>query len=98
MTPTETESVSMAFWSITIDAAEALLELGDPLLEQCLLVLRVVVLGVLGDVTELPSLLDALRDLAPAHGRKLGDISLELLEAFLGDWYLASHGESRTSP
>ena len=72
-------------------AAEALLELGDPLLEQGLLVLRVVVLGVLGDVTELTGLLDALGDLAPARGRKLGDVGLKLFEAFLCDWYLASH-------
>ena len=88
--------MSIAFWSITDRAAKALLELGDPLLEQGLLVLRVVVLGVLGDVTELARLLDALGDLAPAHGRKLGDIGLELFEAFLCDWYLASHDESES--
>src|SRR5437899_10631850 len=45
--------------------AEALLELGDPVLEHHLLVLRVVVLRVLGDLPELAGSGDALRDLAP---------------------------------
>ena len=52
-------------------AAQPLFELGDPLLEQRLLVLGVVVLGVLGDVAELARLLDPLRDLAPL-GRSRG--------------------------
>ena len=52
-------------------AAQPLFELGDPPLEQRLLVLGVVVLGVLGDVAELARLLDPLRDLAP-FGRSRG--------------------------
>ena len=43
---------------------EALLELGDAVLEHHLLVLRVVVLGVLGDLAELARSRDALGDLA----------------------------------
>ena len=45
--------------------AQPLFELGDPPLEQRLLVLGVVVLGVLGDVAELARLLDPRRDFAP---------------------------------
>ena len=45
-------------------AAQPLLELGDPALEQRLFVLGVVVFGVLGDVAEFARLLDPRRDLA----------------------------------
>src|SRR4051812_21069521 len=48
--------------------AQLLLEGGDARLEHHLLVLRVVVLGVLGDVAELASLLDALGNLTTLVG------------------------------
>src|SRR5918994_2384342 len=57
---------------------EPLLELGDPVLEHRLLVLRVVVLGVLGDVAELTSDADAIGDLAPSLGREVRDLFLQL--------------------
>ena len=59
------------------------LELGDPLLEQGLLVLGVVVLGVLGDVAELARLLDPLGDLAALDRREMLDLRPQLLEPFL---------------
>ena len=62
-------------------AAELVLEVADLLLEHGLLVLGVVVLGVLGDVAELASLLDPLGHLAPAIGAQVLDLGLELLEA-----------------
>src|SRR5215213_2990593 len=52
-------------------ATNALLELGDPTLEQRLLVLGVVVLGVLHDVAELPRLLDARGNLPALHGGQI---------------------------
>ena len=75
-TPTPTSSVSTCFSSMTLRAAQPLLELGDPLLEQRLLVLGVVVLGVLGDVAELARFLDALGDLAALGGREVLDLRL----------------------
>ena len=65
--------------------ADALLEMGDPLLEQRLLVLGVVVLGVLHDVAELASVLDPLGDLATLHGRHVLELLAELLQTLLGD-------------
>ena len=47
---------------------EAFLELGDAMLEHHLLVLRVVVFGVLGDLAELARSRDALGDLTPLLG------------------------------
>ena len=47
---------------------ESLLELRDLVLEHRLLVLRVVVLGVLGDVAELARGADPVGDLAPTVG------------------------------
>ncbi len=52
-----------------------------PRLEHRLLVLRVVVLGVLGDVAELARLLDALGDLAALLGGQEVELRLELLES-----------------
>jgi len=72
-------------------APQALLELGDPLFEQRLLVLGVVVLGVLGDVSELPRLLDPRRDLTPLRGREVLDLVLQLVQPLLGDQCFASH-------
>ena len=62
--PNATSSVSSCLLVDHGRAAQPLLELGDPLLEQRLLVLGVVVLGVLRDVAELARLLDPLGDLA----------------------------------
>ena len=61
---------------------EALLELRDAVLEHHLLVLRVVVLGVLGDVPELAGRADAIRDLAAFLVREILDLLLQLLVAF----------------
>src|SRR5581483_686614 len=59
--------------------SEALLEHCDPVLEQSLLVLRVVVLCVLGDVAELARDADPLRDLATLVVGEVLDLRLELL-------------------
>ena len=72
-------------------AAQPLFELRDPALEQRLLVLGVVVLGVLGDVAEVARLLDPRGHLAPFHGREMLDLLFELLEPFRGDYGLATH-------
>ena len=60
---------------------QPLLELGDPVLEHRLLVLRVVVLGVLGDVAELAGNADPLGDLAALLGLEILDLLPELLVA-----------------
>ena len=60
----------VSFFSITRAVQEPLLELRDPVLEHRLLVLRVVVLGVLGDVAELTRDADAVGDLAALVGRR----------------------------
>ena len=72
--------------------AQALLELGDLLLEHHLLVLGVVVLGVLRDVAELARLLDALGDLAALGGLQVVELALELLEAFGSEDDVLGHG------
>ena len=64
---------------------EPLLEQGDPVLDQRLLVLRVVVLGVLGDVAELAGDADALGDLPPLVGGEVVDLLLQLLVALFGE-------------
>ena len=60
--------------------AQLVLEVGDLLLEHRLLVLRVVVLGVLGDVAEGARLLDPLRDFLAPVGREVLDLRLQVLE------------------
>src|SRR3712207_6318506 len=75
--------------------AQALLDLGDPLLELSLLVLGVVVLGVLGDVPELASLLDALGDLAALGRLEVLELLLELLEPVGGEDDVFLHGTWR---
>src|SRR5207253_9097920 len=55
------------------------LERRDPVLEQRLFVLGVVVLGVLGNVAELARNPDSVRDLAPFVVREVLDLLLELL-------------------
>jgi hypothetical protein len=64
---------------------DALLELGDPLLEQGLLVLGVVIFGVLHDVAELTRLLDARRHLATLRGGEVVELLAELVQPLLGD-------------
>src|SRR5436190_9408051 len=59
--------------------AETLLERRDPVLEQRLFVLRVVVLGVLGDIAELARDADSVGDLAPLLVGEVLDLLLELL-------------------
>jgi hypothetical protein len=63
----------------SLGIAKALLERGDPMLEQGLLVLRVVVLGILRDVTELAGDANPVRDLAALVVRQVLDLRLELL-------------------
>jgi hypothetical protein len=65
--------------------AQLLLEIGDLLLEHGLLVLGVVVLGVLGDVTELSGLLDPLGHLAPALAAQVLDSRLQIFQALRGE-------------
>jgi hypothetical protein len=54
----------------------------DAMLEHGLLVLGVVVLRVLGDVSELASVLDPLGYLPALDGREVLDLPLELVKAF----------------
>src|SRR5215204_2950340 len=64
---------------------QALLELGDLVLEHCLLVLRMVVLGVLADVAELARDADAVGDLPALVGREILDLVLQLLVTLGGE-------------
>src|SRR4051794_15422261 len=65
--------------------AELLLQAGDAALEQRLLVLGVVVLGVLGDVAELASGPDPVGDLTPLDRLELLDGRLQLFVPGLGE-------------
>ena len=72
--------------------AQLLLEQADAMLEQGLLVLGVVVLGVLADVAELARRSDALGHLFTLDGGEVVDLVLQLLEAFFSkDDFLARH-------
>ena len=66
-------------------AEQALLELGDLVLEHRLLVLRVVVLGVLGDLAELAGDANAVGDLAALLGAQHLELLRELLVALGGE-------------
>ena len=68
--PIETTLVSTRLLVDDLGVREALLELRDAMLEHHLLVLRVVVLRVLGDLAELARSRDALGDLAPLLRRR----------------------------
>src|SRR5918995_4417617 len=68
------------------------LELTDPALQQALFVLRLVVLGVLGDVPEFTGLADAVGDLFATRLGKVCEFLLELLETFGGDELLVLIG------
>ena len=74
---------------------EALLELRDAVLEHHLLVLRVVVLGVLGDLTELARRGDPLRDLAALLRAQPVELALELLVAFGSEDHVLHENASR---
>src|SRR3954453_2085500 len=67
--------------------AQPLLERGNAVLEQRLLVLGVVVLGVLRDVAELARRADAVRDLSALVVREILDLLLQLLVAFGSEYY-----------
>src|SRR5262245_61175548 len=71
---------------------QALLELSDAVLEHRLLVLGVVVLGVLGDVSELACDPDAIGDLAPLLGREVVDLFLQLLVTLGGEDHFFHRG------
>src|SRR4029079_5290572 len=74
---------------------QPLLEQGDPVLDQSLLVLRVVVLGVLGNVAELAGDTDALGDLPTLVGREVVDLLLQFLVTLFGeDDFLGHFGPS----
>jgi hypothetical protein len=64
--------------------AQLLGQLRDAALEHRLLVLGVVVLGVLGDVPELPRLLDAFGHLAALLGGQQLELGLELRPGLQG--------------
>ncbi len=70
---------------------DAVLELDDAGLDLGLLVLRVVVLRVLGDVAEVARLLDAIGDLTAAFRLEVLELCLELLQAFTGKDDVARH-------
>jgi hypothetical protein len=74
---------------------QALLELGDLVLEHRLLVLRVVVLGVLGDVAELARNADALGDLAALVGSQQLELLRQLLVALGGEEHFLQDTASR---
>src|SRR5215218_11462224 len=64
------------------------LELTDPALQQALLVLRLVVLGVLRDVPEVAGLPDAVGDLLTTHLGQVCEFLLELLQTLRGNEFL----------
>ena len=69
------------------------LEARDPMLQQRLLVLGVVVLGVLGDVSELARLPDPISNLATPGCFEFFDLRLEPLVAFWGEDYVLFHAD-----
>src|SRR6195952_3046217 len=74
--------------------AQALLELRDLLLEQHLLVLRVVELRVLGDVAEFAGNANAVGDFATLVGRQLLQLLLQLLVPLLSEQDVSLHDAS----
>src|SRR3954451_12523830 len=76
--------------------AQLVLEIGDLLLQHRLLVLRVVVLRVLGDVSELAGGADPLGHLAPTIGRQVVDLLLELFEPLWGEDDVSRHEKGPT--
>ena len=79
--PIETTLRSTSPLSDHARVREALLELRDLVLEHRLLVLRVVVLCVLGDVSELPRDADAIGHLSALLGRERVDLHFQFLVA-----------------
>jgi len=64
--------------------ADQLLDFQDAALDEGLLLLRVLVLGVLRDVAKFFSVADAFVDFAPVNGLELVELFFELLQAFFG--------------
>ena len=93
--PTETTLVSTSSVSITRAFEQALLELGDLVLEHRLLVLRVVVLGVLGDVAELARDADAVGDLPTLVGSQQLELLRQVLVALGGEEHFLQDTASR---
>ena len=93
--PIETTLVSTRFLSMTVGVREALLELRDAVLEHHLLVLRVVVLRVLGDLAEFARGRDALRDLAPLVRAQHVELALQLLVALGSEDHVLHETPSR---
>ena len=91
--PTDTTSVGTSLASITRADAQLFLQPRDPVLQQRLLVLGVVVLGVLGDVSELARLADPISNLATPGCFEFFDLRLEPLVAFWGEDYVLFHAD-----
>ena len=89
--PTRTMSVPRSLEDDDLGGAELLLQPRDPRLEHGLLVLGVVVLRVLHDVAELTRFLDALGDFPALVARKVLELVLELVQAFLGEDDVSGH-------
>ena len=83
--PTETTLVSTSSRVDHARVEQALLELGDLVLEHRLLVLRVVVLGVLGDIAELAGDADPIGDLTPLVGSQQLELLRQVLIALGGE-------------
>src|SRR4028119_1756044 len=71
-----------------LGVADAALDLADPARQKPLLGLGVVVLGVLGDVPELPRLPDAVGNLLAPDVREVRELLLKLLQTRGGDQFL----------
>src|SRR5215212_3234762 len=90
---TKVDSVFLGLRGIDhLHVAYPALELTDPALQQALLVLRLVVLGVLRDVSELTGLPDAVGDLFATRLGQVCEFLLELLETFRGNELLVLIG------
>src|SRR5215207_5852824 len=90
---TEVDRVFLDFRRVdNLRVAYPALELTDPALQQALFVLRLVVLGVLRDVTELTSLADAVGNLLATRLGQVCEFLLELLETFRGNELLVLIG------
>src|SRR3712207_1176987 len=90
---TEVDRVFLDFRRVdNLHVAYPSLELTDPALQQALFVLRLVVLGVLGDIPELTSLADAVCDLFATHIGQVREFLLEFLEALGGNELLVLIG------
>ena len=73
------------------DILEKKLEVGDTSLDHALLVFRIVIFGVLGNVAEFASNLDALANLGALLGFEVMQLLLELLAALGSKDVIATH-------